>query len=69
MVGARAGEMLGELSLAMRHNLALKDIRDTIHVYPTMTTAIQQIAFEAYLESNAAANNRKRVRTILSLRG
>ncbi len=68
MVGARAGEMLGELSLAMRRNLALNDIRDTIHVYPTMTTAIQQTAFEAYLESNAAANNRKRVRTILSLR-
>src|SRR5260221_6610625 len=69
MVGARAGEMLGELSLALQHNLALKDIRDTIHVYPTMTTAIQQTAFEAYLESNAAASNRKRVRTILSLRG
>src|SRR6266571_1559038 len=68
MVGARAGEMLGELSLALQHNLALKDIRDTIHVYPTMTTAIQQTAFEAYLESNAAANNRQRVRTILSLR-
>jgi dihydrolipoamide dehydrogenase len=69
MVGARAGEMLGELSLAMQHNLTLKDIRDTIHVYPTMSTGIQQTAFEAYLESSAAASNRKRVRTILSLRG
>jgi pyruvate/2-oxoglutarate dehydrogenase complex dihydrolipoamide dehydrogenase (E3) component len=69
MVGARAGEMLSELSLAMQHNLALKDIRDTIHVYPTMSTGIQQTAFEAYLESSAAAGNRKRVRTILSLRG
>ncbi len=68
MVGARAGEMLGELSLAMQHNLALKDIRDTIHVYPTMSTGIQQTAFEAYLESGAAASNRKKVRTILSLR-
>ena len=69
MVGARAGEMLGELSLALRRKLALKDIRDIIHVYPTMNTALQQTAFEAYLESSAAASDRKKVRTILNLRG
>ena len=69
MVGARAGELLGELSLAMQHNLTLNDIFNTIHAYPTMNTGIQQAAFEAYLEGNAAANNRKIVRTVLSLRG
>lgn len=69
MVGARAGELLGEMSLAMQHNLTLNDIFNTIHAYPTMATGIQQAAFEAYLEGTAAANNRRLVRTVLSLRG
>ncbi len=68
MVGAHAGELLGELALAMRHHLGLSDILDTIHAYPTMTTGIQQAAFEAYLEGAAAASNRKIVHTVLSLR-
>ncbi|HLX39489.1 MAG TPA: FAD-dependent oxidoreductase, partial [Ktedonobacteraceae bacterium] len=50
MVGARAGEMLGELSLAMQHNLTLNDILATIHAYPTMNTGLQQTVFDAYLE-------------------
>ena len=69
MVGARAGELLGEMALAMQHNLTLNDILATIHVYPTMNSGIQQTVFEAYLEGAAAANNRRIVRTVLSLRG
>lgn len=69
MVGARAGEMLGEMSLAMQHNLTLNDILNTIHAYPTMNTGIQQTVFEAYLESSAIASNRKIIRAISSLRG
>ena len=68
LVGARAGELLGELSLAMRHNLTLNDILDTIHVYPTMNTGIQQAAFEAYLESSAIASNRRIIRAVSQLR-
>ena len=68
MVGARAGEMLGEMALAMQNNLTLNDILSTIHAYPTMNTGIQQASFEAYLESTAVANNRRIVRTVLSLR-
>ena len=69
MVGARAGEMLGEMSLALRHNLTLSDIYNTIHAYPTMNSGIQQATFEAYLEGTTAASNRKIVRTVLNLRG
>jgi len=68
IVGSRAGELLGELSLAMHHHLTLADLLATIHTYPTMHTGIQQAAFEAYLESGAASNNRKIVQTVLSLR-
>ena len=69
MVGARAGEMLGEMALAMQNKLNLNDILNTIHAYPTMNTGIQQTVFEAYLEGAAAASNRKIVRTVLNLRG
>ena len=69
MVGARSGEMLGEMALAMQHNLTLNDILATIHAYPTMNTGIQQAVFEAYLEGEALAGNRRLVRTVLSVRG
>jgi dihydrolipoamide dehydrogenase len=69
MVGAHAGELLGEMALAMRHHLGLNDILDTIHAYPTMNTGIQQAVFEAYLEGASASSNRRIVHTILSLRG
>ena len=69
LVGARAGELLGEMALAMQNNLTLNDIYNTIHVYPTMSSGIQQATFEAYLEGSTAATNRRIVRTLLSLRG
>ncbi len=68
MVGLRAGELLGEMALAMRHNLSVNDILNTIHAYPTLSTGIQQAVFEAYLQGNAAAKNRRLVRTFLKLR-
>ncbi len=69
LVGANAGELLGELSLAMQHHLTLNDIFNTIHAYPTMATGLQQAALEAYLKGRRAASNRKIVETVLKLRG
>lgn len=68
LVGAHAGELLGEVALAMQHRFTIKNILDTIHTYPTMSTGIQQTAFEAYLHGASANSNRKAVHTILSLR-
>lgn len=68
MVGARAGELLGEIALAMQHNLSISDIYNTIHAYPTLTTGIQQVAFEAYLKSDTAVSNRRLVSTVLRFR-
>ena len=67
-VCAHAGELLGEIALAMQHQLTINDILDTIHIYPTMSTGIQQTAFEAYLQGSNAKSNRKVVRTLLSFR-
>ena len=68
LVCAHAGELSGEIALAMQHHLTINDILDTIHVYPTMSTGIQQTAFEAYLQGSNAKSNRKFVRTLLSFR-
>ncbi len=69
IVGAKAGELLGEITLAMQHNLSISDIYNTIHAYPTLTTGIQQVAFDAYLKSDSAASNRRLVSTVLRFRG
>jgi dihydrolipoamide dehydrogenase len=68
MVGANAGELLGEMALAMQHHLTINDILDTIHAYPTMSTGIQQTAFEAFLHGTGVTNNRKIVQTLFRLR-
>jgi pyruvate/2-oxoglutarate dehydrogenase complex dihydrolipoamide dehydrogenase (E3) component len=45
-----AGEMLQELSLAIREELKLAQIAGLIHVYPTVSTGIGQLAGEAAFE-------------------
>lgn len=69
MVGAGAGELLGEAALAMQNHLSLSDIYNTIHAYPTLATGLQQAAFEAYLEGARVQSNRRVVQRVLSLRG
>ena len=46
IVAGRAGEAITELILAMKHNLKLTDLAAAIHVYPTYSTAVQQLAAE-----------------------
>jgi pyruvate/2-oxoglutarate dehydrogenase complex dihydrolipoamide dehydrogenase (E3) component len=69
IVGAHAGELLGEIALAMRHKLGLDAIFATTHAYPTYGTGLQQAAFEAYLESESLKNARRFLRPVISLRG
>jgi pyruvate/2-oxoglutarate dehydrogenase complex dihydrolipoamide dehydrogenase (E3) component/uncharacterized membrane protein YdjX (TVP38/TMEM64 family) len=44
VVGARAGDMLSEFTLAMRHGLGLNAILATIHPYPTWAEANKAVA-------------------------
>lgn len=69
IVGAHAGELLPEITLAMKNKLGLNAIFSTIHAYPTYGTGLQQAAFEAYLESEALKNARRVLRPVLSFRG
>ena len=68
MVGASAGELLGEIALVMQHHLTVSDILAVIHPYPTLHTGLQQAVFEAYLSSNAARSNRSVVSAALRFR-
>lgn len=68
MIGAHAGELLGEIALAMQHHLSISAILNTIHPYPTLHTGLQQAVFEAYLSSKEARTNRSIIKTALRLR-
>ena len=67
MVGKHAGELLGEVSLAMHHHLTLSDILATIHTYPTLHSGLQQAIFEAYLGGTEAQTRRTIVSGALRL--
>jgi pyruvate/2-oxoglutarate dehydrogenase complex dihydrolipoamide dehydrogenase (E3) component len=43
VVAGNAGDMIGELTLAMKHRLGLKKIGSTIHPYPTQAEAIRKL--------------------------
>lgn len=47
VVARHAGEMIGELTLAMRAGLGLRTLSDTIHPYPTQAEAIRKVG-DAY---------------------
>lgn len=44
IVASRAGEMSGELSLAIAQRLRIGDLATAVHAYPTYATALQQMA-------------------------
>jgi pyruvate/2-oxoglutarate dehydrogenase complex dihydrolipoamide dehydrogenase (E3) component len=46
IVGARAGDMLAEFTLAMKHDLGLRAVLQTIHPYPGWTEANKAVAGE-----------------------
>ncbi len=50
IVASRAGEMIAEFTLAIQRRLTVGDVAQTIHAYPTWSTAIQQAAAEAAVE-------------------
>jgi pyruvate/2-oxoglutarate dehydrogenase complex dihydrolipoamide dehydrogenase (E3) component len=68
LVGAQAGELLGELTLAIQQHLPLSALLNTIHTYPTLSTGIQQLAFEAYLQGTEIRRHRRLIQALLPLR-
>jgi dihydrolipoamide dehydrogenase len=47
VLGAGAGELIGEIALAMESRLPVDAIARTIHPYPTMSEGVYWAAFQA----------------------
>jgi pyruvate/2-oxoglutarate dehydrogenase complex dihydrolipoamide dehydrogenase (E3) component len=47
IVASRAGEMSGEMSLAIAKGLSVGDVATAVHAYPTYATALQQMTSQA----------------------
>jgi pyruvate/2-oxoglutarate dehydrogenase complex dihydrolipoamide dehydrogenase (E3) component len=45
-----AGELIGELAMAIHQRLSVSDLGGIIHVYPTIATSIQQLGGQAALD-------------------
>lgn len=53
MVGKGAGDMVGELALAMRNGISLRKISDTIHAYPTYALGVRRAADQWYVRKQS----------------
>lgn len=54
IVGARAGDMISEVALAMRNGVSVRRIADTIHPYPSYGLGVRRAADQWYLRRHAA---------------
>lgn len=58
IVGARAGEVIAEVVVAMTHGLTVRAMADVIHPYPTYSIGLHQVLSEAasvlFMESSSA---------------
>ena len=59
IVGPEAGNLIGELVLAMRKNIAVGELSQTVHVYPTLAQANQRAADNYYRERIFTRRNRR----------
>lgn len=54
ILGARAGELISEYALAMRHGITLRQISDTIHPYPSYGLGARRVADQWYARKQSA---------------
>jgi pyruvate/2-oxoglutarate dehydrogenase complex dihydrolipoamide dehydrogenase (E3) component len=52
VVGIGAGEIISEFALAMKNDLGLDDMADTIHPYPTLSLGARRAADQYYLRTH-----------------
>ncbi len=57
IMGQRAGEAIGELTLALSQRLTLRELAASIHPYPTYNSAIQLLATQMALEQRLSGRS------------
>ena len=65
IVARHAGEMIGELVMAIRHKIGLKKLSGVIHPYPTQAEAIRQVG-DLYSKSTLTPGKKKLLKWWLS---
>jgi pyruvate/2-oxoglutarate dehydrogenase complex dihydrolipoamide dehydrogenase (E3) component len=53
ILGAHAGDLIGEFALAMRNNVSLRKMADTIHPYPTYALGNRRAADQWYIRKQS----------------
>jgi pyruvate/2-oxoglutarate dehydrogenase complex dihydrolipoamide dehydrogenase (E3) component len=66
VVGARAGELIGEWSLAVNRKIGLKKIAGVIHPYPTFADSIRKVA-DLYQRSRLTPNAKSLLCAVLKV--
>lgn len=69
VVGPRAGETLGELTLAVRKGLTTSDLAGTTHAYPTYDDALVDAALDDVRARFAGPVVRRLLRGVVAVRG
>lgn len=67
IVAPRAGEMIHEYSLALDKGLSLRDLAESIHVYPTYSLGTMQLAAQARVDQVLAGSTGKFLRGLTKL--
>lgn len=67
IVAARAGEMLTEFSLAMKHGLGLRKITSTIHAYPTYSDVVHKAVSQLNVDELFAGWTGKALKRAVSI--
>lgn len=66
IVAKNAGDMIGEITLAMRNGIGLSKIADTIHPYPTQADAIRKVG-DLYNRTRLTPGRKKLLEKLFSL--
>jgi Pyridine nucleotide-disulphide oxidoreductase, dimerisation domain len=53
ILGAHAGEMIGEFALAMRNKITRRNMADTIYAYPTYALGNRRAAAQWYIRKQS----------------
>jgi pyruvate/2-oxoglutarate dehydrogenase complex dihydrolipoamide dehydrogenase (E3) component len=69
VVGPRAGETLGEVTVAVRHGLRTRDIAGTTHAYPTYNDGVWNASIDDLRDRLRAPGAARAVRVLSSVRG
>jgi len=68
ILGARAGEMIGEYALAMRNGISLSRVSSTIHPYPTYVLG-NRLAADQFMMAKLTPGMVRWLRRLFGLRG